>query len=96
MGIRVLHTGDLHIGNFPGPEKDGENVRFLDICRCLDALVAGAREQQPDIAVIAGDIFHQARVWRRPGSQGAADGGEVPPGAGGDLPGGRHAGHSKP
>ena len=63
MGIRVLHTGDLHIGNFPGPEKDGENVRFLDICRCLDALVAGAREQQPDIAVIAGDIFHQARVW---------------------------------
>ena len=42
--LRVLHTGDLHIGNFPGPEKDGENVRFLDICRCLDALVAGARE----------------------------------------------------
>jgi exonuclease SbcC len=63
MGIKVLHTGDLHIGNFPGPEKDGENARFLDICQCLDALVAGAREQQPDIAVIAGDIFHQARVW---------------------------------
>lgn len=63
MGIKVLHTGDLHIGNFPGPEKNGENVRFLDICDCLDALVAGARQQQPDIAVIAGDIFHQARVW---------------------------------
>lgn len=63
MGIKVLHTGDLHIGNFPGPEKDGENARFLDICQCLDALVTGAREQQPDIAVIAGDIFHQARVW---------------------------------
>ena len=63
MGIKVLHTGDLHIGNFPGPEKDGENVRFLDICKCLEALVAGAKEQQPDIAVIAGDIFHQARVW---------------------------------
>ena len=61
--IKILHTGDLHIGNFPGPEKDGENARFLDICKCLDALVAGAREQQPGIAVIAGDIFHQARVW---------------------------------
>lgn len=61
--IRILHSGDLHIGSFPGPEKDGENARFLDICQCLDALVAGAREQQPDIAVIAGDIFHQARVW---------------------------------
>lgn len=63
MAIRVLHTGDLHIGNFPGPEKNGENARFLDICKCLDALVNGARAQRPDIAVIAGDIFHQARVW---------------------------------
>lgn len=61
--MKILHTGDLHIGNFPGPEKDGENVRFLDICKCLEALVAGAKEQQPDFAVIAGDIFHQARVW---------------------------------
>lgn len=63
MSIRVLHTGDLHIGSFPGPEKNGENARFLDICKCLDALVEGAREQKPGIAVIAGDIFHQARVW---------------------------------
>ena len=63
MAIRVLHTGDLHIGNFPGPEKNGENVRYIDICKCLDALVEGAREQKPGIAVIAGDIFHQARVW---------------------------------
>lgn len=63
MTMRVLHTGDLHIGNFPGPEKNGENARYLDICKCLDALVEGAREQKPGIAVIAGDIFHQARVW---------------------------------
>lgn len=61
--VKILHTGDLHIGNFPGPEENGENVRFKDICKCLDALIAGAIEQQPDIAVIAGDIFHQARVW---------------------------------
>lgn len=63
MAIRILHTGDLHIGNFPGLEKNGENARYLDICKCLDALVEGAREQKPGIAVIAGDIFHQARVW---------------------------------
>lgn len=63
MGIRVLHTGDLHIGNFPGPEQNGENARYRDICKCLDALVAGAKESRPDVAVIAGDIFHQARVW---------------------------------
>lgn len=63
MAIRILHTGDLHIGNFPGPEENGENVRFKDICKCLDALVEGAEAQQPEMAVIAGDIFHQARVW---------------------------------
>lgn len=63
MAIRILHTGDLHIGNFPGPEVNGENARFQDVCKCLDALVEGARESKPDIAVIAGDVFHQARVW---------------------------------
>ena len=63
MAIRILHTGDLHIGNFPGPEVNGENARFQDICNCLDALVEGAKESKPDIAVIAGDVFHQARVW---------------------------------
>ena len=45
MGIRVLHTGDLHIGSFPGPERGGENARYLDICKCLDALVAGANKR---------------------------------------------------
>lgn len=63
MSVRVLHCGDLHIGSFPGPEENGENVRFKDICKCLDALVEGAKAQKPDIAVVAGDIFHQARVW---------------------------------
>ena len=48
MGLKVLHTGDWHIGNFPGPEQNGENARYLDVCKCLDALVAGAKEQQPE------------------------------------------------
>lgn len=61
--MKILHTGDLHLGNFPGPEKDGENVRFLDICNCLDTMLTDAQQERPDIAVIAGDIFHQARVW---------------------------------
>ena len=63
MAIRILHTGDWHIGRFNGPEKDGQNARFLDICRCLEALVVGAQETRPDIAVVAGDVFHQARTW---------------------------------
>lgn len=61
--IKVLHTGDWHIGNFPGPEINGENARFNDICVSLDALAEGARKEQPDVIIIAGDVFHQARVW---------------------------------
>ena len=61
--IKILHTGDWHIGQFNGPIVNGENARFLDICKCLDALVAEAIKHKPDFIVIAGDVFHQARVW---------------------------------
>ena len=63
MAIRILHTGDLHIGTFPGPEENGQNARFNDICKCLNTILLDAVHDEPDIAVIAGDIFHQARVW---------------------------------
>lgn len=63
MAIRVLHTGDWHIGNFPGPEINGQNARYLDICRCLEALVREAQASRPDIIIVAGDVFHSERVW---------------------------------
>lgn len=61
--MRILHTGDWHIGNYNGPEVNGENARFLDICKCLDALTQQTIEEKPDFIIIAGDVFHQARVW---------------------------------
>lgn len=61
--LRILQTADWHLGSFNGPTVNGENSRFLDICRCLDALVMEAKKRQPDIIVIAGDVLHQARVW---------------------------------
>jgi len=61
--MKILHTGDWHIGQFQGPTRNGENVRFLDICKCLDGLVEAAKSKMPDFIVIAGDVFHQARVW---------------------------------
>ncbi len=63
MAIKVMHIGDLHIGNFPGPEVDGENMRFKDICASLNRIISEAAFEQPDVVVIAGDVFHQARVW---------------------------------
>lgn len=61
--MRILHSGDWHIGTFAGPEINGQNARMNDICKCLDALVARATIERPDITIIAGDIFHQAKVW---------------------------------
>lgn len=61
--MKVLHTSDWHIGNFSGPEIDGENARFLDICKGLDSLVSRAIQENPDVVIISGDVFHQARVW---------------------------------
>ena len=61
--MKILHTADWHIGNFAGPEAAGQNLRFLDVCNCISALIEKAKEEMPDIAIIAGDIFHQAKVW---------------------------------
>ena len=68
MMLRVLHTADWHIGSFPGPEVGGENARLKDIETCLGALVREASVERPDLAVISGDVFHQARVWSDRGS----------------------------
>ena len=61
--IRVLHTADWHIGDFPGPTEAGKNLRALDTLRCIDTVVDTSKEMNPDIAMISGDIFHQAKVW---------------------------------
>ena len=62
--LKVLHTGDWHIGSFPGPEVGGQNARFQDICRCLDFQAMYAEEHRPDLIVVSGDIFHQAVCGR--------------------------------
>ena len=61
--MKILHTADWHIGNFPGPEKDGVNLRSVDTGKCITYLQIIAMAQQPDLIIIAGDLFHQARVW---------------------------------
>lgn len=63
MSIRVLHTADWHIGSFSGPEINGENGRFLDVKNILAELIEKAKMVTPDIIIVAGDLFHQAKVW---------------------------------
>lgn len=61
--MKIFHTADLHLGTFPGPEFQGENVRFLNMQTYLKNLVDRACLEKPDLIVIAGDLFHQAKVW---------------------------------
>lgn len=61
--IKILHTGDIHLGDLAGPTKDGENLRRLDTLKCMDRIVETARAEGPHLSIIAGDLFNRSRVW---------------------------------
>jgi len=59
--IRLLHTSDVHLGpgGFPTPDQG----RHLDSCLCpLDAIEAAAASHEPDLVIVAGDLFDHQRV----------------------------------
>lgn len=61
--MRILHTGDIHLGDLAGPTKDGENLRRLDTIGCMKAIVEDAQNIKPEVSIIAGDLFNRSRVW---------------------------------
>lgn len=61
--MKILHTADWHLGAYVGPQCDNPIVRMFNTFQCLDVLLKTARTEQPDIILVTGDIFHQARVW---------------------------------
>lgn len=68
--LKILHTADWHIGNFPAPaSKTKQNLRFLDICSYIECLIEKAKQINPDIIIIAGDVFNQAKTWSDRGLQ---------------------------
>lgn len=50
--MKILHTGDWHIGKL----LEGRS-RLEEQQRVLDQFVSMAREQEADIVLIAGDVF---------------------------------------
>lgn len=62
--VKILATGDWHIGSFKGPERDGVNLRLEDTIKCLEEMTKVAEKERPELVLIAGDIFHQAEVWQ--------------------------------
>ena len=61
--MRIAHTSDWQLGFKSGTKTDasGRNLRELDVIdqvrRTVDAII----EQEPDLVLIAGDVFHSAR-----------------------------------
>ncbi len=62
--MKILHTGDWHIGSFKGPEKDGVNLRSLDTMKCLGEMVRVAETEKPELALVSGDVFDRAEIWQ--------------------------------
>ncbi len=62
--MKILHTGDWHIGSFKGPEKDGVNLRSLDTVKCLEEMVRVAETEKPELALVSGDVFDRAEIWQ--------------------------------
>lgn len=61
--MKILHTADWHLGAYVGPQCDDPMKRMENTIKCLDVLIDTSRVQKPDLTVICGDIFHQAKVW---------------------------------
>lgn len=61
--MKILHTADWHLGAYVGPQCDDPMKRMENTMKCLHALLETAWKEQPDIILVCGDIFHQARVW---------------------------------
>lgn len=61
--IKILHTGDIHLGDLAGPTKDGQNLRREDTIRCMREVYYRAFLEEPDVTIIAGDLFNRSRVW---------------------------------
>jgi exonuclease SbcD len=61
--MKILASADWHLGAYVGPQCDDPMKRMENTMRCLDVLVETAQREQPDIILVAGDVFHTAKVW---------------------------------
>ncbi|HET9383778.1 MAG TPA: DNA repair exonuclease [Gemmatimonadales bacterium] len=61
--MQLAHLADLHLGfrQFDRQTAKGANQREVDIAEAFRRAVDDILEQQPDLIVIAGDLFHSVR-----------------------------------
>lgn len=61
--MKLAHLADLHLGfrQFDRQTAKGANQREVDIAEAFRRAIDDILEQQPDLIVIAGDLFHSVR-----------------------------------
>src|SRR5258706_9991591 len=61
--MKVAHLADLHLGfrQFDRLTPRGTNQREADVADAFRRAVDDLLEQQPDLILIAGDVFHSVR-----------------------------------
>ncbi|MGE5800938.1 MAG: metallophosphoesterase family protein [Gemmatimonadota bacterium] len=61
--MKLAHLADLHLGfrQFDRQTAKGANQREVDVAEAFRRAVDDMLEQQPDLIVIAGDLFHSVR-----------------------------------
>jgi DNA repair exonuclease SbcCD nuclease subunit len=59
--LKLLHTADIHLGfsMFNKTTERGRNARSVDVERTWYRLIERAVPYQPDILIVAGDLFHR-------------------------------------
>jgi exonuclease SbcD len=61
--MRLVHFSDLHLGfrQFQRTTASGINLREQDVARAFAAAITKTIELNPDLVLIAGDVFHTVR-----------------------------------
>src|ERR1700752_5365065 len=61
--MKLAHLADLHLGfrQFDRQTAKGANQREVDVAEAFRRAIDDILEQQPDLIVIAGDLFHSVR-----------------------------------
>ncbi len=60
---KILHFADVHLGAYVGIQCDSPFERTANTRRCLDVVVSTAEAEQPDLILLAGDLFHVSRTF---------------------------------
>lgn len=65
--MKLIHTSDWHLGfrSFERTNGRGANQREMDVADSVHRAVDVIIEEQPDLVVIAGDVFHSVRPSNR-------------------------------